>query len=404
MKSVKRFIKRKTKRAIKDVTLSCIFPLAYRRFAREPVEPGRAVFLETKERDMPDSFELLYRRLEEDPQGDPCYVSLAQNHVSYVQYLKNCIGALRSIACAEVVLLSDASDLVSCIDMRPETKAIQLWHACGAFKKWGMSTAELKFGGSREDLLRHPFYKNLSLVTVSSPEVVWAYEEAMVLQDLPGVVQPIGVSRTDKFFDPSFLEGARRHVEEAVPQIAGKKVILYAPTFRGRVASAKGPDQLDIDLMSRRLGGEYALLMKHHPFVKDLPPIPDSCRDFAFQVSGDLPIDELLVVADVCVSDYSSLVFEYSLLGRPMIFYAYDLGDYGDWRGFYYDYDELTPGPVFESSEAVVDWIEHISERFDAQEIDAFRRKFMGSCDGRSTDRVYRWLVDETRQPQEDRG
>lgn len=404
MLSVMRFIKRKTKRAIKDVTLSCFFPLAYRYFARKPVAEGRVLFLETKEQDMPDSFELLYRRLADDPSKKPRFISLAQNHVSYMQYLQNCVHALHDISRAEVVVLSDASDLVSCIKMRSETKAVQLWHACGAFKKWGMSTADLKFGGSREDLLRHPFYKNLSLVTVSSSEVVWAYEEAMVLKDQSGVVQPIGVSRTDKFFDPVFLEEARQHVMDAVPQIAGKKVILYAPTFRGRVASAKGPDQLDIDLMRRRLGKEYVLLIKHHPFVKELPAIPDSCRDFAFQVSGGLPIDELLVVADVCVSDYSSLVFEYSLFGRPMIFYAYDLGDYNDWRGFYYDYNELTPGPVFEDSEAVVDWIEHIAERFDAEEVDAFRLKFMGSCDGHSTDRVYRWLLDETRRPQEDRG
>ena len=350
---------------------------------------GRVLFLETKEQDMPDSFDLLFRRLEDDPAKKPRYVSLAQNHVSYKQYLKNCINALHDISRAEVVVLSDASDLVSCIKMRPETKAIQLWHACGAFKKWGMSTAELKFGGSREDLLRHPFYKNLSLVTVSSPEVVWAYEEAMVLEDQPGVVQPIGVSRTDKFFDPAFLEEARQHVEGAVPQIAGKKVILYAPTFRGRVASAKGPDQLDIDLMRQRLGHECVLLIKHHPFVKKLPPIPDTCKEFAFQVSGDLPIDELLAVSDVCVSDYSSLVFEYSLFGRPMAFFAYDLEDYGDWRGFYYDYDELTPGPVFGDSEALVDWLERVDELFDAERVDSFRRKFMGSCDGRSTERIY---------------
>lgn len=389
MRSVARFMKRKAKRAVKGVTLGFLFPLAYSYFSRKPVAAGRVLFLETKEREMPDSFQLLYKRLEEDPAKTPRYFTLEQNHVSYTQYLKNCIQALHDISRVEVVVLSDASDLVSCIKMRPETKAIQLWHACGAFKKWGMSTAELKFGGSREDLLRHPFYKNLSLVTVSSPEVVWAYEEAMVLEDQPGVVRPIGVSRTDKFFDPAFLEEARQHVEGAVPQIAGKKVILYAPTFRGRVASAKGPDQLDIDMMRQRLGRECVLLIKHHPFVKKLPPIPDTCKEFAFQVSGDLPIDELLAVSDVCVSDYSSLVFEYSLFGRPMAFFAYDLEDYGDWRGFYYDYDELTPGPVFGDTEALVDWLERVDELFDAERVDSFRRKFMGSCDGRSTERIY---------------
>lgn len=385
---MKRFVKRTVKRFIKDVTLSFAFPLAYRYFARKPVVSGRVLFFETKETDMPDSFMLLYRRLEDDAGKRPRYMTLNQNHVSYVQYLKNSIWALHEISRAEVVFLADASDLVSCVKLRPQTRVVQLWHACGAFKKWGMSTAELKFGGTRKDLLRHPFYKNLSLVTVSSPDVAWAYEEAMVLQDSPGVVQPLGVSRTDVFFDKQFLASARESVEIAVPQIKGKRVLLYAPTFRGRVASAEGPDQLDIAALKAAAGGEFVLLIKHHPFVKQLPAIPEDCVDFAFDVTRSLPIDQLLCVADACISDYSSLVFEYSLFGRPMAFFAYDLDDYCDWRGFYYPYDELTPGPVFRDSESLVDWVAHVDERFDRQQIEAFRQKFMSACDGKATNRI----------------
>ena len=166
--------KRSVKRLVKDASLGLLFPLMYKYFSRKPVARGRVLFLETKETEMPDSFDLMFRRLQEDPGKSPRYLSLNQNHVSHCQYLKNCVNALHDISRVEVVFLSDASDLVSCIDLRPETRVVQLWHACGAFKKWGMSTADLKFGGNRKQLLRHPFYKNLSLVTVSSPEVIWA--------------------------------------------------------------------------------------------------------------------------------------------------------------------------------------------------------------------------------------
>lgn len=385
---MKRFLKRFAKRFIKNVTLSFAFPIAYRYFARKPVAAGRVLFFETKETDMPDSFELLYQRLELDAGKHPRYMTLNQNHVSYVQYLKNSIWALHEISRAEVVFLADASDLVSCIRLRPETRVVQLWHACGAFKKWGMSTADLKFGGTRKELLRHPFYKNLSLVTVSSPDVAWAYEEAMVLQDRPEIIKPLGVSRTDVFFDPQFLTNARESVESVVPQVRGKRVLLYAPTFRGRVASAEGPDQLDIAGLKVAVGGDFVLLIKHHPFVKQLPPIPAGCEDFAFDVTRSLPIDQLLCVADVCVSDYSSLVFEYSLFGKPMAFFAYDLDDYCDWRGFYYPYEELTPGPVFRDNESLIDWVKHVDERFDAHVVDAFREKFMSACDGKATNRI----------------
>ena len=382
------FIKRVVKRFVKNVTLGLVFPLAYRYYSRKPVVRGRVLFFETKETAMPDSFELLFKRLEDDPGKLPRYLTLNQNHVSYVQYLKNCVRALHDISRVEVVFLSDASDLVSCIQLRPETRVVQLWHACGAFKKWGMSTAELKFGGSKKDLLKHPFYKNLSLVTVSSPEVAWAYEEAMVLQDTPEIIKPLGVSRTDVFFDQGFLANARNKVKEAVPAIEGKRVVLYAPTFRGRVAKAEGPDKLDICALKDAIGDDAVLLIKHHPFVKQLPPIPAECADFAFDVTRDLPIDQLLCVVDVCISDYSSLVFEYSLFGRPMAFFAYDLDNYCDWRGFYYPYDELTPGPVFRDNESLIDWVKHVDERFDKSEVDAFRSKYMSACDGNATQRL----------------
>lgn len=385
-------MKQLIKRIIKAVTLSFWYPLVYRRHAKKPVETGLVVFFETKELEMPGSFDLLYERLSGDPSKKVEYITLAQNHVPRFKYYLNGARCLKRLAAAEVIFLDDASDLVSCLPMRPETKAVQLWHACGAFKKWGMSTADLKFGGTREEIKRHPFYGNLSLVTVSSPEVAWAYVEAMDLEGREEIVKPLGVSRTDIFFGEGFLTRARERIEEAFPPAKGKKILLYAPTFRGHVSTATGPDKLDIPAMKRELGGEWVLLIKHHPFVKHPAPVPTGCEDFAYLVKGDLSIDDLLCTADACISDYSSIVFEYSLFERPMIFFAYDLDDYNDWRGFYYGYDEFTPGPVLTASEEVVDYLVHLEERFDPSEVEAFRDKFMSACDGHATERVLEWM------------
>ena len=109
---------------------------------------------------------------------------------------------------------------------------------------------------------------------------------------------------------------------------------------------------------------------------------------FVCDGSGSMNIDELLMASDICISDYSSLVFEYSLFERPMLFYAYDLEDYCDWRGFYYDYSEMTPGPVCRTNEEMIDYIKNIDTRFDRQKVRDFRLRFMGSCDGHSTDRI----------------
>lgn len=387
-------IKSVLKRLVKDFTLSFLYPLIYRKHAKIPVEPGLVVFYETKELEMPGSFDLLWKRLKADPSKKVEYITLAQNHSSRIGYYVNGAKCLKRLAVAEVIFLDDASDLVSCLPMRPETKAVQLWHACGAFKKWGMSTADLKFGGTRESIRRHPFYGNLSLVTISSPEVAWAYVEAMDLKGREDIVQPLGVSRTDVFFDESFLSHSRERINSAFTFANGKKVLLYAPTFRGHVSTATGPDKLDIPAMKQALGDEWVLLIKHHPYVKHPAPIPSGCKDFAALVQGEVTIGELLCVADACILDYSSVVFEYSLFERPMVFFAYDLDDYNDWRGFYYSYNDFTPGPVLTASEDVVEYLTNVDERFDPFEVHAFRERFMSACDGCATDRILNRIYD----------
>lgn len=390
MRAVKDFIKAR----IKDVVFWGVFPFVYKRAVRRTsVTPGSALFLGRNAAEMPDSFALLYKRFEQEEGPEPQFLSLGYGRLKLIPYYLNCISAVKELAKYRYIFLDDASDVVSCLPLRSETDVIQLWHACGAFKKWGMSTGDLLFGGTKAEKRRHPYYENLSLVTISSPAIKWAYAEAMDLEGRDEIIKPLGVSRADVFFDDAFIANARQAAVRVVPQIAGKNVVLYAPTFRGSATHAQAPDSLDIPLMREEIGDRYVLLIKHHPFVKDRPQIPAGCEEFAFDVSDDLPIDQLLCVADMCISDYSSLVFEYSLFERPMAFFAYDKVDYDDWRGFYYDYDELTPGPVVATTEELVAYIQQVADDFDPSEVRAFRDRFMSACDGHATDRIYAAVV-----------
>lgn len=365
-----------------------VFPLGYKHYIKgKKIKREKAVFVEVRFDEITDSFRLAYDRMKAD--GFDVHEQFIENiKPGKWGYIKRCLRMLEDISDAHYVFLNDACNVTSCIPLRKGTKIYQLWHACGAFKKFGMSTAELIFGDNRKSLERYPNYGNLSYVTVSSPEVIWAYEEAMNLKDTKTQVVATGVSRTDVFYDQHFIEQSKAAVYSVCPAAENKKIILYAPTFRGRVAKAESPDCLDIPAMKRALGDEYVLLIKHHPFVKQPPVVPEDCADFAMDVTKSLEIDQLLCASDVCVSDYSSLIFEYSLFERPMIFFAYDLDDYFDWRGFYYNYDELTPGPVVKETEEIIDYIRHLDTRFDQAQVHAFKEKFMSSCDGHATDRI----------------
>lgn len=388
-KTLKRAVKRPIRFLAKDWALGIAFPQAYRKAVKDtPIDPCKILFVDTKSSTMPDAFALMYSYLESNYDLDLTFIGLAQNEgIGWMEYYKRCLMLCHELATARAVFLADASDVVSCLPLRPETKVVQLWHACGAFKKWGFSTAELEFGNTRKQIERHPFYKNLSLVTISSPEVAWAYREAMGLQDTPEVVQALGVSRTDCFFDEVFLNDAHAEIRSAVPATTGKRVLLYAPTFRGHVSEAEGPDFIDFEALRSAIGANWILLVKHHPFVKQPPAIPDSCRNFAFMVS-DIPTDRLMAAADAMVTDYSSVVFEYSLFERPIAFLAPDVNDYCDWRGFYYPYEEMTPGPLLSTTDDLITWIEMLDIGFDSAEVSAFRTKFMSACDGQSTERI----------------
>ena len=426
--------------------LKRVYPDRYRKAAKKPVIPGSVVFLEVREKSMSDNFRLIRTALEKrNAASETAQPGMEKKHPHYTMSLvciregmenpvtvtKNCLSAISQIATAQFVFVSESSYFLSSLPIRPETTVIQTWHACGAFKKFGYSAVGKGFGTTREDLERFPVHGNFTYVTVSAPEVVWAYAEAFHMEERSDRILPIGVSRTDMFFSRKYRKRAcekiawilrqsapklfpaggdvyadRRQAEmgergsEVIP---GRKVLLYAPTFRGTVRDASSPDKLDIQLLKRKFGKDHILLINHHPFVKekDRPAIPVQCRDFAFDLTGRVSIEELLTAADICITDYSSLVFEYALFERPLIFFAYDMEAYLDERGFYYPIREMMPGPVCRTNEDVIEAVGRAGAEFDLQRVRAFKYRFMSSCDGHATQRLLRLMdrcADEKQQ------
>lgn len=364
------------------------YPYLYKKYARKPIDETKVVFIEVRHPRLTNSLEYLYEDLKKNYQFNLHVHLLETGFVKRSQHMKNGKAMIEDIADAKYVFLSDACNIVANVPIREETIVTQTWHGCGAFKKFGMSTGELIFGDSMKDMIKYPNHKNYTHVTVSSKEVIWAYEEAMNLKSEDQVVKATGISRTDVFFDSRYIEDAKQKLEQLMPTSKGKKVILYAPTFRGRVVKATSPNCFDIAKFYEKFADEYVLLFKHHPLVKKRPVIAEEYKEFAMDCTETLSIEELICVSDICISDYSSLIFEYSLFEKPMLFYAYDLDKYFDWRGFYYDYHELAPGPICTTNEEMIEYIENIEENFEKEKVVAFKNKFMESCDGHATERI----------------
>ena len=375
--------------------LKVLFPLVYFVSSRKRVDANKLLIVEVNEKPLTDNFKLIYDRLKENYTFDIHVHYLENTKPGRIAYIRRCLKLIKDAATAKYILVSDATQTLSCYHMRRETRYIQVWHACGAFKKFGRSTQGLKWNKGNFEERHFPVHTNYDHVCVSSEDVVWAYEEAMGYKDKPGVVVPSGISRTDVYFDEEYKKNAADRVREVFRAAEGKKIILYAPTFRGRPRFAASPDKLDIGAFREAFSDEYVLIIRHHYMVKDPPLIPDEYADFAIDGTKLFTVEECLCAADICITDYSSLIFEYSLFSRPMLFFAYDIDDYLDWRGFYYPYEEMTPGPVCRTNDEMISYIRNIQSEFKPEKLADFSRKFMGACDGHSTDRIIKLLLEE---------
>ena len=190
------------------------------------------------------------------------------------------------------------------------------------FKTFGFTRLS-KPKGSPQPTRNHRSY---DFVTVSSTYCKKCHSEGFGIAT--DNVVATGIPRTDVFFDENYKAAARKKFYDAHPTFKGKKIILFAPTFRGMVKeTAFYPTEMfDINEVCSKIPEDYAIIIKHHPFVNDVQPIPDRYADRVIDLSADNELNDLLFVTDVIITDYSSLVFEASLIDIPMIFLPLKVG------------------------------------------------------------------------------
>lgn len=368
-----------------------IWPLAFIFYSLKPVDEKLMTFAYNKNyTTMPDNLRFVYDYMK--AKGYKCHIAAAPQ--SSLKRILFGITFQKYYARSKCIFVTDHFDQIYASKPRKGTKVIQLWHACGAFKKWGFSTLDLKWGGSKKDMLRFPMHNTYTDVFVSSEDIIPCYAEAFNCKK--SIVKPLGTPRTDIYFNKEFTSSCRDKLLKEFPEIGGRKIILYAPTFRGNNPEESYNDKpLDYGKLKENFGSEYALVLKLHPFTAKKYKMSDEEKtlygDFVFDASS-MPIENALCAADILIADYSSLIFEYSLLGdKPMIFYAYDLDEYDRDRSFYFDYRSFVPGKIVTSNDEIIETIK--SGDFETEKIPEFRRKFMSACDGHSTKRICEYCI-----------
>lgn len=327
------------------------------------------------------------------------------------------LSLLRSafhLATAKTVFVDNYFGFLSVVRFRKGVCCIQLWHASGALKTFGLEDRSAALRTKRAKRRFRRVYRRFDKVIVGSDRMAGIFMRSFGIGE--GRMLRTGIPQTDFFYtfhdrrrlfsedracmarlqsnavSADGADGSLRPGEKAAEwerAASLKKKILYAPTFREDERD-HFQLRLDLELMKRALGEDYMLLIRLHPAVRASFRIPERCSSFAFDCSNSGDVNEWLLASDLLITDYSSLPVDFALLGRPMIFYPYDLEDYEKERGFQGNYLDWVPGPVAFSTGDIVSFIKKGSWNLD--KVAAFSDQWNTYSKGHSSRNVVHYV------------
>ena len=302
------------------------------------------------------------------------------------QGLKSWMDMLKKMAMSDFIFLDDHAPVLDWLILDKDTTLVQLWHAGAGFKSSGYSRwghigcpapyschRQYKYGISGSKNIAHFFSE------------VWGINDSQVL--------PPGMPRIDEFLDEAYRKKKTKELYEKYPMCKDKKVILFAPTYRGtNKANAHYPYELiDFPKLYELCGDEYVVLFKMHPWVASAVPIPEQYKDRFADVGRYPNINDLFYFTELLITDYSSNIFEYSLMRKPMLFFAFDEIQYSFSRGFHRPYEESAPGKVCHTFAEVLEAI--AQKDFDYPKVEEYVEKHFDHIDSHASDRVIDWVI-----------
>lgn len=287
------------------------------------------------------------------------------------------------MARSSIILMDNVFLPMAYIRVGKNVKVVQLWHGTGTIKKFGQdsNTGRLKELENRAN-------RNITHLIVNNQSTARLYAKAFGV----GIdkLYPVGLPKTDDILyrlwkmDGGKVNKDKELIYKRKHLSPNQKLILYAPTFRdSNIRSEKTLKQ--VKDLARLLPDDYVLGVRLHPFVAK--QAKEGLPERVCNLSDERSLTSLLMAADILITDYSSIVFEYCITKKPMIFYAYDLDEFSDQgRGFYEDYINYVPGPVARTSKEVIDIIKE--ERYSIDRIEAFNAENFPFLDGKAASRI----------------
>jgi CDP-glycerol glycerophosphotransferase len=375
---------------------------AYRTvFRRLPIRTNTVVFESHGGRQFSDSPKYLYLKLRELDLSQRAVWTYRNTSLGYptdaTLVRRGSWKYYREMARAGTFI--DNQGLPEVIDPRPRQRYVQTWHG-SPLKCMGYDEGELRESGPEAQQRFGELVSRWDDFVVMSSWAETVFGRAFGLSCRQ---HRTGYPRNDLLVgqpDPERVAEIRQRL--GVPP--GRKVVLYAPTFRRypRPIVAVEPDaspRLQYDGLREAVGSDWYVLVRAH--YLDRPKYSDAMRNIALDVSSYDDITELLLIADVLLTDYSSLMFDFALTRRPMAFFVPDLDLYRTMRGTYFELDEEAPGPLLYDMDGIIEWLNGLPGNAAgyAERYEAFLAKFCEFEDGTAAERIIRQVfADEARK------
>lgn len=347
-------------------------------FARFPFRPRRVVFATARTPVLEGNLAFIHRAMRErHPRLD--YVFLLEPYsygwAAKARYLLRLIRGTYYLQTSGLVVVDNAYFPVHVMPHRGETTVVQVWHAAGALKRFGLDAPALRRPSERRFL-----HRNYDYVVVGGQSAREPYASA--LRTPVARVLALGSPRTDFFFDADAMAAARQRLLATHPELRGRRVVLYAPTFRGAGEGKRAAPGFDATRLREALPSDHALILKAHP---NLDPGATPTDGYDAVINPTAEINEVFTISDVLVTDYSSSVFEWALLRRPLVLLVGDLESYERDPGMYVDYRSGMIGVQVADTDGVARAI--LEDRFDLHGYEAFVERHLAASDGRASAR-----------------
>lgn len=350
---------------ILNISLSIVNALTF--FIR-PLS-NRILFISLTADHLSSDFKQINNALEKEKKYEIKYnlVKFKKNLVGDFCYFINCLKQVVEIKRARLVIINDNNYVIS--RMKPKhTKVLQVWHAAGAVKKFG------------NQIKRQYEIKNYDAVISSAPYWKTCYAQAFGVQE--NQVYDCGMARIDRLLNKEKMKKKVSEFYVRYPQTKEKQCILYAPTFRGNIIDGFQIESLDLDKISEKIPEHMMILYKFHPLLGEIRFKTDK----ALAVNNE-DLYTLMHISTCLISDYSSVIFDYSLLKKPMIAYVPDLDHYRKTIGLNMNYESEFPGAICFKEDEVLNAISQL-DSYDYEKLSDFQKKYIIHDDGKDTKRI----------------